>query len=91
MSTEIYKKKRQNYRLIKDSILVELYKTPVTFGSLVLPTQKLTQQGHVIAVSEDLKDLFSEGDDVLIDPLHGVEVHDYYLFRKKEVLAIIES
>lgn len=88
MSTLV--KQKRSFKLLNNSILVELYKTPITHGSLLLPVQKITQQAKVVNVSDDLSQEFSSGDNLLIDPLRGIPIDGYFLFRKEEVLAKIE-
>jgi co-chaperonin GroES (HSP10) len=80
----------RTYRLLKDSILVEIYSTPVKHGSLILPTQRKTQQARVFQVSSDLADEISPGDDLIFNPFKGTEIDQkYLLLRKGDILARI--
>lgn len=78
------------YKLFGERALVEIYKTPTVIGSLVLPSQKDTQQAKVRFVSEEMGDILQLGDDILLDLHEGTKVNGFLLVEKKGILAKIE-
>lgn len=92
MVTSVCNRKKQLKvsKLFNDSLLIELYKTPVEYGSLLLPVQKTTQQAKIIKVSNDLANKFAPGENVIVDPLRGTPVGNYVIYKATEVLAKIE-
>lgn len=85
------KYKGRSFKIPNTGIIVKVYKTPVTHGSLILPVQKVTQQAKVKFIGDKHKPL-KVGDDILFDAYKGIKMEEDGLLylEKEDVLAQIE-